>query len=139
MVFGPPEKSKLGARKGVFLFYERQSVKVSLRRGALSRDLKKVRREGFPGRRTGSCEVPEAGTCMPSHLSRVQLFVTPRTVARQAALSMGVSRQEYWSRLPFPSPGHHPDPGIEPKSLALQVDSLPSEPPGKPEAGFQCI
>ena len=70
---------------------------------------------------------------------RVQLFMTPRTVARQAALSMGVSRQEYWSGLPFPSPGHRPNPGIEHKSLALQVDSLPSEPPGKPEAGFQCI
>ena len=42
------------------------------------------------------------------------------------------SRQEYWSGLPFPSPGHLPDPGIEPGSPALQVDSLPSEPPGKP-------
>ena len=43
-------------------------------------------------------------------LSRVQLFVTPWTGARQALLSMGLSRQEYWSRLPFPSPGDHPDP-----------------------------
>ena len=45
---------------------------------------------------------------------------------------MGFSRQEYWSGLPFPSPGDLPDPGIEPKSPALQADSLPPEPPGKP-------
>ena len=59
-------------------------------------------------------------------------LVTPWTVACQAPLSMGFSRQEYWSGLPFPSPGHLPDPGIELWSPALQVDSLPSEPPGKP-------
>ena len=68
--------------------------------------------------------------CVKS-LSRVQLFVTPCTVARQA-LSMGFSRQEYWSGLPFPSPGHLPSPGIEPRSPALQADALSSEPPGKP-------
>ena len=45
-------------------------------------------------------------------------------------LSMEFSRQEYWSRLPFPSPGDLPDPGIKPGSLALQADALPSEPPG---------
>ena len=45
---------------------------------------------------------------------------------------MGFSRQEYWSGLPFPSPGDFPDPGIEPGSPALQADSLLSEPPGKP-------
>ena len=65
-------------------------------------------------------------------LSRVQLFVTPWTVAYQAPLSMGFSRQEYWSGLPFPSPGDLPNPGIEPGSPALQTDALPSEPPGKP-------
>ena len=69
-------------------------------------------------------------------LSRVQLFATPWTVAYQAPLSMGFSRQEYWSGLPFPSPGDLPDPGIiKPTYLtspALQVDSLLSEPPGKP-------
>ena len=53
------------------------------------------------------------------------------TVARQAPLSMGFSWQEYWSRLPFPSPGDFPDPGIEPRFPALQADALPSEPPGK--------
>ena len=56
--------------------------------------------------------------------------VTPCTVAHQGPLSMKFSRQEYWSELPFPSPGYLPDPGIEPRSPALQVDSLPSEPPG---------
>ena len=65
-------------------------------------------------------------------LSRVQLFVTPWTVAHQAPLSMGLSRQEYWSGLPFPSPGDLPEPGIKPWSPALQADSLLMEPPGKP-------
>ena len=64
-------------------------------------------------------------------LSRVRLFATPWTVAHQAPPSMGFSRQEYWSALPFPSPGDLPDPGIEPKSPALQADSLTSEPPRK--------
>ena len=64
-------------------------------------------------------------------LSRVQLFVTPWTVARQAPLSMGFSRLEYWSGLPFPSPGDLPNPGIEPWSPALHADALSSEPPGK--------
>ena len=62
----------------------------------------------------------------------IQLSVTPRTVACQAPLSMAFSRQEYLSGLPFPPPGNLPNPGIEPMSLALQADSLPSEPPGKP-------
>ena len=52
-------------------------------------------------------------------LSRVQLFATPWAVAYQALLSMGFSRQEYWSGLPFPSPGDLPNPGIEPGSPAL--------------------
>ena len=64
-------------------------------------------------------------------LSRVQLFVTPWTVAHQAPLSMGFSRQEYWSGLPFPSPGDLPDPGIEPGSPELWTGALLSEPPGK--------
>ena len=65
-------------------------------------------------------------------LSRVQLFAIPWTVVYQASLSMGFSRQEYWSGLPFPSPGDLPDPGIKPGSPALQAAALPSEPPGKP-------
>ena len=66
-------------------------------------------------------------------LSRVRLFVTPWTVAHQAPQSMGFSRQEYWSGLPFPSSGDLPNPGMEPGSPALQTDALPSEPPGNPE------
>ena len=64
-------------------------------------------------------------------LSRVRLFVTPWIVAYQASLSVGFSRQEYWSELPFPSPGDLPDPGIESRSPVLQGDALPSELPGK--------
>ena len=64
-------------------------------------------------------------------LSRVRLFATPWTVAHQAPPSMEFSRQEYWSGLPFSSPGDLPDPGIEPGSPALQADALLSEPPGK--------
>ena len=65
-------------------------------------------------------------------LSRVRLFVTPWTVAHQVFLSMEFSRQECWGGLLFPSPGNLPSPGIEPRSPALQADSLPPEPPGKP-------
>ena len=66
-------------------------------------------------------------------LSRVQLFAAPWTVAYQAPASMGFSRQEYWSGLPFPSPGDVPNLGIEPRSPAFQADALTSEPPGKPK------
>ena len=59
-------------------------------------------------------------------------LVTPWTVACQAPLSIGFSRQEYGGGLPFPSPGDLPDPGIEPRSPALQEDSLLTETPGKP-------
>ena len=65
-------------------------------------------------------------------LSRVQLFATPWTVAHQAPPSMEFSRQEYWSGLPFPSPGYLPNPGIEPRSPEFQADALLSEPPGNP-------
>ena len=68
-------------------------------------------------------------------LSCVQLFVTPWTVAYQALPSMGFSRQEYWSGLPFLSSGDLPNPGIEPGSPALQTDAVPSEPLGKPLRG----
>ena len=64
-------------------------------------------------------------------LSHVQLFATPRTVTRQAPMSMEFSRQEYWSGELMPFPGDLSNPGIKPGSPALQVDSLPSEPPGK--------
>ena len=73
-------------------------------------------------------------TCMcvlvgvPSLFSCDRLFVTPWTVGRQPPLSVGFSRQEYWSGLPCPSQGDLPNPGIEPGCPALQTDSLPSEP-----------
>ena len=66
-------------------------------------------------------------------LSHVRLFATPWTVAHQTPASMGFSRQEYWSGLPFSSPGNLPNQGIEPRSPTLQADALTSEPPGKPE------
>ena len=71
-------------------------------------------------------------------LSRVQLLATPWTVAHKAPLSMEFSRQEYWSRLPFPSPVDLPDPGIESASLvspALAGRFFTTMPPGKP---FPC-
>ena len=77
----------------------------------------------------GYCEHSEVKS-----LSCVQLFVTPRTVACQSPLSMEFSRQEYWSGLPFPSPGDLPNPGIEPRSPALQAVSLPSKPPGESDS-----
>ena len=70
-------------------------------------------------------------------LSRVQLFATPWTVALQAPLSIGFSRQEYWSGLPFPSPEDLPDSGIE--SLAWQASSLPLAPSEKPLYQAKCL
>ena len=67
-------------------------------------------------------------------LSHVQLFATLWTLARQAPLSMGFSRQEHWSGLPFPSPRDLPNPGIESQPPELQADALSSEPPGKLES-----
>ena len=65
-------------------------------------------------------------------LSRVQLFVTPWSIAYQAPQSVKIFRQEYRSALPFPSPENLPNPGTEPRSPTLQADALLSEPPGKP-------
>ena len=71
--------------------------------------------------------------CVP--LSRVRLFAIPQTLAHQVHLSMEFSRQEYWSRLTFPSPGDIPDPGIEPGSPVFQ--GLPRQQSGK-ESACQC-
>ena len=72
--------------------------------------------------------------CMHAHvLSCVPLFETPWAIAYQAPLSMGFSRQAYWSGMPFPSPGHFPDPGIEPGSPALAGESLPVSCQGGPQ------
>ena len=71
--------------------------------------------------------------CMLSHFNCVQLFATLWSIAHHVPLSMGFSRQEYWSGLPFPASGDLSDPGIKPKSPvspALHVDSLPAEPQG---------
>ena len=73
----------------------------------------------------GNCAV-----AVVESLSCVQLFVTPWTGVCQAPLSMGFSKQEYWSGLPFPYPGDLPDPGIDPRSPTFQAHSLPSEPLG---------
>ena len=72
---------------------------------------------------------------MLSHFGRVRLFAALSTIAPQDPLSMGFSRQEYWTGLPCPPPGDLPDLGTEPVAPgipALHVDSLPNEPPGKP-------
>ena len=73
-------------------------------------------------------------------LSRVRFFVDPVDCSlHQAYPSMGLSRQEYQSGLPFPSPGDLPGPGIEPRPPALQADALPSEPPGKLTQEGRCV
>ena len=71
-------------------------------------------------------------TCLRITHSVMSDSATPWSAVHQASLSMGFPRQEYWSGLPFPSPGHLPNPGIKPASPTLQADSLPSAPPGKP-------
>ena len=86
-------------------------------------------------------ELSEDPTCrwaVEVHLlSRVRLFETAWTVAYQGPLSMGFSRQEYWSGLPFPSPGDLLNPRIKPVSPALQADSSPTELRGKPEVSSE--
>ena len=77
-----------------------------------------------------SCMCGSVCVCVCS-LSCVRLFVIPCTVGCQFPLSMEFSRQEYWSGLPFLSPGDLSDAGIKPGSPALKADSLPSEPPRK--------
>ena len=84
----------------------------------------------YPGNVPKRGDAVEHGIEWMKSLSRVRLFVTLWTVAYQASLFIGFSRQEYWSGLPFPSPGSLPNPGIEPRSPSLQGDSLLSEPPG---------
>ena len=81
----------------------------------------------------GMCILAAVSTDVCSQfLSCVQLLATPWTVTHQALLSTAILRQEYWSGLPLPSPGNLPDPGIEPTSPALQVDSSPLSHLGSP-------
>ena len=80
--------------------------------------------------------------CVLIHFSHAGLLTILQTVARQASLPMGFSRQEHWSALPCPSPGDLHDPGIQPASLGLlhwQADSLPLTPPGKPQVSSICF
>ena len=70
--------------------------------------------------------------CSVQSLSHVQVFVTPWTIAHQSPLSMGFSRQEYWSGFPFPTPGDLSKPGMKPASPVLAGKFLPLSPPGKP-------
>ena len=96
-----------------------------------------VNRRDFSTRRSGFVStlpliVCETMGCCAQSLSHVRFFATLWTVICQALLSMGFSRQEYWSGLPCPPPGDLPNPGIELRSPSLQADSLASEPPGKP-------
>ena len=72
-------------------------------------------------------------------LSQIRLCAILQTVAHQTPLSLEFSRQEYWSGLAFPSPGDLPNPGVKPRSPELQEDSLPSEPPGKPQENHLLI
>ena len=87
--------------------------------------------QGDP-RRSVSEEAERASREESVNRSVVSNSAIPQTVAHQAPLSMGFSRQEYWNGLPFPSPGHRPDPRIESGSPTVQADSL-SDPPGKPQ------
>ena len=77
------------------------------------------------------------GACMLRCFSHVQLYAMLWTIAHQAPLSMGFSRQEYWSGVSFPFPGDLPDSEVKPRSPALQADSLPLVPPGKPHGAVQ--
>ena len=89
----------------------------------------------------GSRSTPALGGCLTFYSKRqvlvTQLYPTlcnPMDCSHEAPPPMGFSRQEYWSGLPFPSPGDLPNPGIEPGSPTLQADTLTSEPPGKPQS-----
>ena len=78
------------------------------------------------------CGFNNYSICVVQFLGRVRLFAAPWIIAHRAPLSIELSRQEYWSGLPLPSPGDLPDPGIKPMSLALAGGFFTTEPPGKP-------
>ena len=85
-----------------------------------------------PRTRAGNTQDEPAASGESEVAQSCPTLCNPWTVAHQAPPSMGFSRQEYWSGLPFPSPGDLPDPGIEPRSPTLQADALTSAPPGEP-------
>ena len=100
----------------VAVYWERASLVTSINLTVLHLDNKNLR----------------VSLCVLSHFSHVWLFAILWTVAHRAPLPMEFLRQEYLSGLPCPPPGDLLDPRIEPTSLVLQADSLPTEPPGKP-------
>ena len=85
---------------------------------------------------------PEVGKCMcvrvRVHAQSCLTLYNPVNCSSQAPVSMGFSRQEYWSGVPFPYPGDHPNPGTEPRSPELQADSLPTELQGKSLTTIVC-
>ena len=83
------------------------------------------------------CVTQSCPTLCDPHELQEETTLAP--AARQAPLSLGFSRREYWSGLPFPSPGDLPNAGIKPESPMFQGDFLPSEPPGKPGQGIPCL
>ena len=83
--------------------------------------------------RAGSLNIKRLLLIKENQISQFMGLMTPWTVASQVPLSMDFSRQEYWNRLPFPSPGDLPDPGIKPVSPALLEDSLSLSHPGFPQ------
>ena len=87
-------------------------------------------------KRKKKCEKKIWEVCVPNHFSHVWFLATLWTVARHTPLFMEFSRHEYWNGLPRPPPEDLPDSGIKPMSPALQVNSLPPEPPGKPYGRF---
>ena len=109
----------------LFFFLLRWDQKLGGLEAGVFLPLGQLRSDNTPGLMCVSCFSP------------VRLFATLWTIVLQAPLSIGFSRQEYWSGLPFPSPGDLSNPGINPGSPALQVDSLLSEPPGKPTPEFR--
>jgi len=110
-----------------------QPVKKHIKRHFTKEDTQTVRKH--MKRRAASLAIVHV--CQS--LGCVQPFATPWTVAHQAPLSMEFSRQEYWSGLPCPSPGDLPNPGIKPRSPALQAESLSFELPRKPLGKWKLI
>ena len=102
-----------------------------LSRASLLRTLPLIKEQAWDSGHLSQSRFLRRGSSSVSVFSHVRLLVTPWTAARRVPLSMGLSRQEYWSGLPFPSPADLSDPRIEPRSSALKADSLLPEPLGQ--------
>ena len=123
------------------MFYLVEIFRTSSPGGSISSNPERTaprRRGDEPGyikvlqQRAGSLNIKRLLLIKENQISQFMGLMTPWTVASQVPLSMDFSRQEYWNRLPFPSPEDHLDPGIEPRSPTLQADCLLFESPGKP-------